>query len=137
MSEEPPLATLAEAEVRAAHRFFVDWFRGEAADFDDWEAAFAADFHMIPPDGSLAGRDAVVERVRRAHGTAPADFAIDILAVEALDASADRVLLIYVERQYRGGDMTDRRSTALFSRDERAPRGVLWCHLQETWMQAA
>ena len=34
------------------------------------------------------------------------------------------------------GETTRRRSTALFLASPAAPRGVVWRHLQETWMEA-
>ena len=139
MTADGDLSARAASEVLAAHDFFVRWFRGDdpmPPEHERWEDVFAADFRMITPDGTLYGRDAVLSRIRGARGSAQADFGIDILAIETIAASDEAVLLIYVERQYRDGRMTDRRSTALFARDADAPRGVCWRHLQETWMQA-
>jgi hypothetical protein len=137
MSADTRLAAAAAREIVERHAFFAAWFRGDAvAAYGDWEAAFAADFRRIGPDGRVHDRPGTIAAIRGAHRSRAADFAIDILDVRTIWSSDDVVLLIYVERQYRDGDRTDRRSTALFVRDGRAPHGVCWRHLQETWVQA-
>jgi hypothetical protein len=133
------IAERASEEVYALHAFFAAWFRGIAdapADFVVCEAALAPDFRMVDPDGGVHDRAAVLGRLRAARGSAPADFSIDILEPRAVWASADAALLEYVERQYRDGRMSSRRSTALFTADATAPRQVVWRHLQETWTGA-
>ncbi len=131
------LADLATGEVRVLHAIFVDWFRpGDAGvpDFSLVERALAADFRRVAPDGSVADKDAVTTAIRLARGTAPADFAIAILGPRPVWQASEAVLLEFVEQQYRAGTTTERRSTALFTPDGSAPRGVVWRHLQETWM---
>jgi len=131
---EPDLAGKATREVEALHQFFVAWFRGEPADFAACEAVFSPDFRMITPDGAVHGRAAVVARLSAARASAPADFAIEIVAPGVAWQSANAVLLEYVERQYRDGRTSLRRSSGLFTGETAAPRGVVWRHLQETWM---
>jgi hypothetical protein len=132
------LADLAEKEVVALHAFFVGWFRGvlQDADFTACERALAADFTMVTPDGEAHDRDAVLERLYQARGTRSSTFEIEILAPRRVWSGDSAVLLEYVEQQYLGGRSTRRRSTGLFSSEPSAPRGVLWRHLQETWMDA-
>jgi hypothetical protein len=135
-------ASIAESaceEVRALHAFFVAWFGGGAgapADFSACEAALAPDFRMVTPDGEIHDCAAVLDRIKVARGSAAGDFRIDIIEPHAVWQSADAALLGYVERQYRGGRTTSRQSTALFTADSAAPRGVVWRHLQETWKGA-
>ena len=134
------LAGQAGEEVRALHAFFVAWFRGETDRLEDFaacEAALAADFRMITPDGGVHERPAVIGRLRAAHGSAPGEFSIEILQTRAVWQSSEAVLLEFIERQYRDGKTASRRSTALMTIDTAAPRGVVWRHLHETWMQAA
>ncbi len=124
-------------ETRDLHAFFVAWFRvagGPAADFARCEAALAPDFRMVTPDGRVHDRAAVVDRLRAAKGSADPDFSIDILQPTAVWQTGDAVLLEFVEQQYRGGATTSRRSTGLFTDQPAAPNGVVWRHLQETWM---
>ena len=139
MTEQPPLAERARREVLALHEFFVNWFGpGEAAiDFSHCEAALAPDFRMVTPDGTVNDRAAVLQRLRRARHSQPVDFAIIVSGIAPLWQQGDAILLGYVEEQYRSGSITQRRSTALFTADSAAPRGVVWRHLQETWMPVA
>jgi hypothetical protein len=129
------LADKAEAEVHRLHAFFVAWFRGEAADFSDCEGAFAGDFRMVTPDGAVHARAAVVDRLRAARATTGGDFAIEITELRLAWRNDDVVLLEYVERQRRDGQATARRATGLFTEAESAPGGVLWRHVQETWIR--
>lgn len=136
MTELVPLAELARREVLALHEFFVAWFRpgGPDSDFRLCEAAFADDFRMVTPDGTGHDRAAIVAMVRRARGLLPDDFAIVISELEPLWRQQDAILLGYTEQQYRSRSTTRRRSTALFTAAPAAPRGVVWRHLQETWL---
>lgn len=139
MTDARPPAELARDEVLALHEFFVTWFRrGSAAgDFGSCEAALAADFRMVTPDGVVIARAALLERLLQARNSQPDDFSIIISAIEPLWQERDAILLGYVEQQYRSGSITRRRSTALFTAAPTAPRGVVWRHLQETWMPVA
>ena len=133
------LAARAEDEVRALHAFFVAWFRdGSAgtADFVSCERAFAPDFRMVTPDGGSHDRAAVIGRLRAARGTVSGDFVITIHEPHPVWQAENAVLLEFVERQYRDGRTTSRRSVALFTHEAVAPRGVVWRHLQETWIQS-
>ena len=131
------LADRAGSEVVRLHAFFGAWFRGEAADFATCAAALAPDFRMITPDGAIHERAAVVARLVAARASASAGFAIEILEPHPAWQSADAVLLEFIERQYRDGRAASRRSTALFTDEPAAPRGVVWRHLQETWIKPA
>jgi hypothetical protein len=130
------LQELAKREVVALHEFFVGWFRGELAEsaFASCEDAFAADFRMVTPEGAVHEREAIVARLRAARGRLPPDFSVDVIDPNPFWSAGDAVLLEYVERQYRDGRTTRRRSTALFTSEPSAPRGVYWRHLQETWI---
>lgn len=140
MIRRPALADLACREVVALHEFFVAWFRGAdgpAAELAACEAAFGHDFRMVTPDGAVHDRAAILERLRSARGSQPPGFTIAVSAFQPLWQLPDAILLGYVEQQYRDGRTTRRRSTALLTREPSAPRGIVWRHLQETWMQMA
>ena len=132
-----PLARAAVAEIEASHDFFVRWFLGTATrdEFDLWLTTTHPEFRLTTPGGDMLDRAAIVPWIEGAFGSMTERFEIGIEDVELVHASGDAVLLIYVERQYRDGRITRRRSMALFLGDEAAPRGVVWRHLQETWMQ--
>ena len=129
------LALRAIDEVHGLHAFFVAWFRADdVADFARCEAALAPDFRMVTPDGRVHERAVVIDRLRAAHGTAAAGFTIDILQPNIVWRAGDAVLLEFIEQQYRDGGTTSRRSTGLFTDQPGAPNGVVWRHLQETWI---
>lgn len=131
-----PLAERAEAEVRARHAFFVEWFAGRAseADFAQSMRVFAPDMRLVGPEGEVDDRDAVIAMLRAARGARTEGFAIEITMHSAQDLGPNAVLVTYNEGQRLGGRRSLRRSTAVFSRDPAAPEGVVWRHLQETWI---
>ena len=133
-----PLAERAIAETHALHTFFIHWLRpGAEGDLAELERVLAPDFRMVTPDGKALDRAAVISAIGDAKGSRGADFAITVLAPRALYETAEVVLLEFIEEQYREGGITRRLSTALFTPEERAPRGVLWRHLHETWIREA
>jgi hypothetical protein len=137
MSSASSLADLAWQEVVELHDFFVAWMHGDesATDFSRAEASIGKEFRMISPDGKMDDRAAVLEWIKGARGSRPSPFTIVALDPRTIWAREDAVLLEYTEQQYRDGQTTRRRSTALFLADPAAPRGVVWRHLQETWME--
>jgi hypothetical protein len=137
MSSSPSLSDLAWQEVVALHAFFETWL-GESEsvmDFSEVEAAIGKDFRIISPDGTIEEREAIVSWIRGARGSRGSDFRIDASDPHAIWAGDGAVLMEYTEQQYRAGQTTRRRSTALFLASPAAPRGVVWRHLQETWME--
>lgn len=137
MSVSPSIEALARAEVEGLHEFFVQWFTardGQTIDFAACERAFAADFVLVNPDGSRHDRKAVIERLAHARGRVPVPFEIKILDPRTAWLCDGAILVEYVEQQLREGQMTRRRSAALLTLDNAAPRGMLWRFLQETWM---
>jgi hypothetical protein len=127
---------MARREVLALHAFFADWFRdnGGVVDFAVCERSLARDFSMTAPDGSVLDRTAVMERIQQAHGSRAAGFAIVVLDPRTLWQGRNAVLVGYIERHDGDGPTTRRRSSGLLTREPAAPRGVVWRHLQETWM---
>lgn len=137
MSGAQSLADRAWREVVELHDFFVAWLRGDApaGDFSRGEAAIGKDFRMISPDGKIEESAAVLAWIKGAHGSRPSPFSIAVLDLRTIWAGERAVLLEYTEQQYRDGQTTRRRSTALFLANATAPNGVEWRHLQETWME--
>jgi hypothetical protein len=132
------LADLARREVVALHAFFEAWLRpatGAALDPHDFEDCFGPGFRLIGPDGSARTRDAVVGFIHGLRGSRGADFRMEVSDFRPVWQAGDAVLLEYVETQYLPGKTTRRQSTALLGRAPSAPRGILWLHLQETWLQ--
>lgn len=131
------LAALAEAEVRARHRFFEAWFTGTAsvAAMRETERVFAPDMRMITPDGQQHDAAGIVAYLRTCRGTRAQGFAIRIVLTGTLDLGPDAALLLYDEDQTDAqGVSTRRRSSAIFSPDASLPGGVVWRHLHESWI---
>jgi hypothetical protein len=138
MSRAPTLFEQARAEVVALHQFFVEWYDARSAataDFDRFDRAMGEGFQMIPPDGRILDRAAVMEYVRGNRGGFSGDFAIDIEDVRPGWEAGDVIVVTYVEAQARAGKKSRRQASALFTRSSSAPNGVQWRHLQETWLQ--
>lgn len=130
------LVAAAEAEVRARHDFFVAWFTGraDAEALAETARAFAPDFTMLWPDMGQDGRDSLMDKLRAAKGTSPASYAIRIEIVSARQVDAETVVLICDEHQTGGASPNSRRMSAVFSRNDAAPHGVVWRHLHQSWL---
>jgi hypothetical protein len=137
---DPAMANAAASEVHGLHEFFMRWFRGDIAEGSGIErvtAALSAEFRMVAPNGLALGREDVLAGLRHARALRPADFTIVISGAEVIWSDADHALVVYIERQASAGGMSERRSTAFFTRQPAAPNGVQWRHLQETWVSPA
>ena len=129
------LGAAAAREIKELHAVFVELYCSRSRDLSRCSAAFSAHFEMVTPDGKNHDRAGVLLALERAK--APADFSIEISHIRTLWEDQNSVLIQYVEQQYRDGKTSRRLSTALFEAEAKAPCGVLWRHLQETWMQDA
>ncbi|MDE1995312.1 MAG: hypothetical protein KGI75_22610 [Rhizobiaceae bacterium] len=129
----------AEAEIVGLHRFFANWYNADKADkldFSRFERAIGEGFRMVVPDsGKILDREAVLAYVRNNRGSFHGEFIIEIEDVSAGWEADDVIVVTYIEAQFRGGQWSRRRASALFSRSSSAPNGVEWRHLQETWLQ--
>jgi len=130
------LIARAQAEVVNRHHFFVEWFTGRAseAELEASLRAFAHDMMMIEPDANTVGTNDIVAMVTNACGKRPADFEIRVELISARLIGSDIVAVVYDEHQVIDGERSARRSSAVFSADPEAPEGVVWRHLQETWI---
>lgn len=128
----------AEAEIVKRHAFFVDWFTGKADDqaMEDCARSFAPDFRMIWPDAAEHQRDPVTELLRGMRNTKGDEYAIEVVIRHAVQYSPDLVLITFDEHQWTAEGKNVRRAAALFSPDDGAPEGVVWRHLQQTWVIA-
>ena len=126
----------AQAEVVNRHHFFVEWFTGRASEAELAASlrAFAPDMVMIEPDANTIGRDEVVAMVTGARGKRPENFEIRVALISARSIDSQTVAVVYDEHQVIDGVKSARRSSAVFSADKDAPEGVVWRHLQETWI---
>ena len=138
MSER--LADLAIRECVGLHEFFLAWLRphnGTKLDPSRFERAFDPEFRLVGPDGGVRDRAAIVGWLHDLKEGRGADFRMEVSDFRAVWQQGDAILLEYVETQYLQGKTTQRQSTALLKRASDAPAGMVWVHLQETWLQAA
>ncbi len=121
-------------EIVELHAVFEQWFRGAGSDgLDRVERVLAPDFVMVPPDGTVIRRQQLMSRLMQSHSSQELTIAIE--QPEIVWQSEDSCLASYQEVQHHAESATRRRSTALFSRSDLAPNGVVWRHVHETWMQ--
>ena len=139
MPPKPELTARCEREIVELHQFFEDWFAGKLPDTDAAFARFAdalhPDFHIIPPNGSVLDRAAILERLRAAHGrtaNASPPFVIEVRAVQRRSAVDGGVVLTYEEWQGAGTPTEGRTSSVLMRRHDSAPNGLQWVHVHET-----
>ena len=138
MSER--LADLAIRECVELHEFFRAWLsphNGSKLDPARFERAFDPGFRLVGPDGGVRDRAAIVGWLHDLKEGRGADFRMEVSDFRAVWQEGDAILLEYVETQYLQGKTTQRQSTALLKRAPEAPAGMIWVHLQETWLQAA
>lgn len=137
------LADLAIREVVELHDFFGAWLRptnssgtnGSPLDPARFERAFAPEFRLVGPDGRARECANITAWLHDLKGGRGADFRMEVSDFRPVWQQGDAILLEYVETQYLQGKTTQRQSTALLKRAPSAPAGIVWVHLQETWLQ--
>lgn len=132
------LGARAIDEVLDLHRFFEAWLgHAGTGDIARLEAALAPGFQMIVPAGAVFAREAVIAMVaggRGRKGSAAHPFTIRIDDATAIPLGPEHCLVRYIEHQDCPDGPTARWSTALFRAAAAGPHGVVWLHLQETWL---
>lgn len=135
------MAEDCEREVVELHRFFEGWFSGDLPDSDEafarFESAIGADFEIISPSGQRMDRAALIAALRTAHGRWIRDqirgrIWIENVTVRHIEGYL--ALVLYEEWQEIDGRTRGRLSSAVFSRSDAAPNGVVWRHLHEVWL---
>ncbi|MCB9137863.1 MAG: hypothetical protein H6642_05900 [Caldilineaceae bacterium] len=125
-------------EVEDLHRFFEDWFKGrlpQTADaFKRFDAAVAPEFQLITPAGEKIGGPALRDWIWSIHGTRQ-NTSMWVDEAEGAAARPGLVLVTYREWQDGPDGESVRLSSALLEEDERAPNGVRWVHVHETWQK--
>ncbi len=126
-------------EIGELHRFFEAWFAGSVPDDDETYARFAdvlaPDFEIIGPDGVRTRRDALLVKLRAAHGSARGSGMRIWTRNEESRAFDDRHwIATYEEWQEREEGPRGRTSSAVFRRAKDAPNGLEWVHVHETWL---
>lgn len=127
-----------KAEICELHDFFQAWFTGALADTNENFARFAAvmaeGFAIISPGGVLTERPALLTGLRAAYQRQPS-IRIWTQNHQLRHQVGDLALLTYEEWQESEAGTTARLSTVLFQTQADTPNGVVWLHVQETWLQ--
>lgn len=123
-------------EITEVHQFFQEWFRGETTEeaFSRFDQALDSGFVIIGPGGQALDRGTILEAVRRQHGADP-EAVIDVRNV-ALRMETETTAVFTYEEWHRQPDRTmrGRLSTVVIAREARAPNGLRWRHVHETWL---
>lgn len=131
------LADRAIREIHDRHADFQALGRGgrRTADFP-FAATMAPEMTVVTTEGETLTRAALLAHFERMAAGVCADFTVAASDAAAVFETGEACVVVYVETQVKAGRRTRRRSSALFVPDAAAPNGVVWRHLQETWMQA-
>lgn len=124
-------------EIEELHAFFEAWFAreacGDAPSLDRVQRALAPGFALVTPEGRLVERGPLLEGLELARATRPG-LRLWTRAWDVRHAWPGGTLATYEEWQEERGRRRGRLSTAVFLADERAPLGVAWRHVHETWL---
>lgn len=122
------------AEIGRLHQGFERWFGGdEGFDFTEFERALADDFTFYPPDGASVDRADLLEGLRSAFGSRSVRIRIERPVI--LWERDGAILAGYEEWHDHDDHSIGRRSSVLLTRDEGSSGGLLWRHVQETWLK--
>lgn len=136
--DDAALLALVRREIGELHALFQGWLGGELpqddAVFARADEALAKTFFIVDPGGTLADRNATLTSIYRGHGGRPG-FEIWIREAELRWRHGDLLGASYQEWQRDAdGSERGRLSSAVFRIDRRAPSGLLWLQVHETWL---
>lgn len=131
-----------EEEIKALHKIFVTWFRGEEtleSLQQDLHLRMVPQFSHVAPNGHMVvGRDTLINYLVDKYACyQDRVFSIDVYNVKLLWSSPTHCLASYEEWQSWDDDdekqQFGRLSTCLL---ERSRTNYKWIHVHETWMEA-
>jgi len=126
-------------EIVELHRFFEKWLNGTVPNTGETlkrvDNALGDDFLIINPSSKQTEKAALMDNLRKAHGTWNNGH-IWIKHIHGKLLNNDLCLTTYEEWQNKDDGENDRGrlSSALFRKNEEAPSGVQWVHLHEGWI---
>lgn len=128
------------AEIERLHQFFIDWFNGVVPKTEEaytpFSSATSGDFNIVTPHGTIIPIAALAESLYGAHNHRPG-LDIKVKNMQVQQDMGEFCLATYEEWQLEKGntEWKGRTSTALLSRNDSAPAGLMWHHVHETWME--
>ena len=125
------------------HQFFEDWFNARLPNTTESLVSFrdvlSEDFQYVGPAGFLIDKSIIFENgTWPGHGWWIKDGAkggktrVENFAFRRLSESTALVTFEYW--QDKGESKRGRQNTAIFRLDPSMPHGVVWLHVQETWL---
>lgn len=118
-----------------------DWLRGTCPrtpeGFAPFADALADPCRVVSPLGTVTERAELLIEFEAAHGVMAAHgdaFVIRVEDAKVLHEWGDHALVSYEEWHDLGGESSARLSTVLYRADEKAPLGVSWSLVHETWL---
>lgn len=138
--DERSIDERCRAEIVELHRFLEQWSNAELPDTEETFGRFAdviaPSFVIVDPHGSMAGREPIVDAIRRSHGrwrAAPGRIRIESYRLH--QHGGGFALATYEEWHDLGDISVGRLSSVLFGANADAPNGLEWRHLHEVWIQ--
>lgn len=126
-------------EIRRLHDFFTAWYTGTASKsaFLDFQETLHSEFSMVTPDGTILGREAVIDHVRsRKNQYEPGMFDIEIRDPTAVIANESIGIVRYREHQAFNDEGTTRISTAVVCPSTSDHPEFQWETVHETWAES-
>ncbi len=119
-------------EIDELHVFFETYFLGTEASLDRLESVLAPSFSMVNASGTEWDRAKTIAAVRAARGHATS-LRITTSGHRLLYEGDGCLVARYVEEHRLAERSNCRVSTVVFVTDDRAPNGVSWLRVHETW----
>lgn len=140
--EDRSLDERCHAEVVELHQFLEAWSNAELPATDEAFARFgdviAPSFLIVDPDGSMVGRQPIVDAILGAHGRWRAQPGRIRIENYRLHHAAGGLALATYEEWHdfpaSPGESVGRISSVLFGPNGSAPNGLEWLHLHEAWI---
>jgi len=133
LTDDPALMNAITTEVERLHDVFEKWFGNELENLDRVEAALGDTFSIVMPDGGIVAREQLMTGLNNSRDSR--HVRIKIRNVQMQWRHRDAVVATYEEWQEQAEFVTGRLSTVVFKLDGRAPNGLRWEHVHETWLQ--
>ncbi len=124
-----------QTEVVELHEYFEGYLGGAlpADQTSRMTDAFADEFTMVDPGGSVTDGPSIVAAISGQHGQ-HAGLTMWITDFDLIAETGEHVIGRYIEHQKVGEGGNQRWATVVFRKVDAAPNGLHWLALHETWL---
>ncbi|MBD8514048.1 DUF3291 domain-containing protein [Photobacterium sp. CAU 1568] len=134
--ESNNILTKCKKEVDDLHDFLQQWFQGEISNTSENRELLSSRFdqfgELLSPDGLIEPFHCLENRFNSAHGKF-LNAKIWITGFTPVLLNNKDILVKYTEWRQIDGETNVRFTTALLSEKNKAPNGIVWKHIHETW----